>query len=133
MHLCRVHAAARCSVILHHWLRQRTLALLAAPQAAACAAQRCAALLRNPVLIHGLEPTCLRTCSPPSRRFVRALQLLDQNFEYIKVISDCQKRGMTEEANKYSAKLKDNLAVLARQAERQSPSDINQVRSPLRA
>ena len=56
------------------------------------------------------------------------MQMLDQNFEYIKVISDCQKRGMTEEANKYSAKLKDSLAVLARQAERQPPSDINQVR-----
>jgi hypothetical protein len=54
--------------------------------------------------------------------------VLDQNFEYIKVIADYQKRGMTAEANQYSAKLKDNLAILAKQSERQPPADINQVR-----
>jgi SSXT protein (N-terminal region) len=55
------------------------------------------------------------------------MQMLDQNFEYIKVIADCQKRGMTSDANAYSAKLHQNLQALARQAERQPPSDINQV------
>ena len=53
--------------------------------------------------------------------------MLDENFEYIKVIADCQKRGRTAEANQYSAKLRDNLATLARQAERQLPMDANQV------
>ena len=55
------------------------------------------------------------------------VQLLDQNFEYIKVIAEHQKRGRTADANLYSAKLRDNLVLLGKQAERQPAADINQV------
>jgi SSXT protein (N-terminal region) len=81
------------------------------------AALSTAARCRHPPIVTGFAVE-----SPAS-----ALQMLDQNFEYIKVIADYQKRGMTAQANEVSAKLKDNLALLAKQAERQPPSDINQV------
>ena len=56
-----------------------------------------------------------------------AVQMLDQNFEYIKVIADHQKRGLTAEANMYSHRLKDSLALLAKQSEKQASADMNQV------
>ena len=55
--------------------------------------------------------------------------MLDKNFEYIKVITDCQKRGMIKEAVQYQQLLKENLTLLAKQAERTPPSDLNQVRA----
>lgn len=55
------------------------------------------------------------------------MQMLERNFEYIKLIADCQKRGRTAEAAQYSAKLHQNLATMARVADAELPSDINQV------
>jgi SSXT protein (N-terminal region) len=53
--------------------------------------------------------------------------MLDQNFEYIKLIADCQKKGRTAEATQYSSKLHQNLATMARVADTDLPADIAQV------
>ena len=53
--------------------------------------------------------------------------MLDQNFEYIKLIADCQKKGRTAEATQYSSKLHQNWATMARVADTDLPADIAQV------
>lgn len=53
--------------------------------------------------------------------------MLDQNFEYIKLIADCQKKGRTAEATQYSSQLHNNLATMARVADTDLPADIAQV------
>jgi SSXT protein (N-terminal region) len=55
------------------------------------------------------------------------LQMLEQNFEYIKAIADRQKRGNTTEANQYSAKLQANLTVLANYAEHNRSMSVAEV------
>jgi hypothetical protein len=69
------------------------------------------------------QPNALLAASRPRA----CVQVLDKNFEYIKVIADYQKRGMLKDALQYQQLLKNNLTLLASQAERTPPSDISQV------
>lgn len=53
----------------------------------------------------------------------RVQEMLEENFEYIKMISDFQSSGRLVEANQYSTRLHANLQILAEIADATTPND----------